>query len=191
MRCGISCPALDVARRLAGHTVLGFWLLQLAGIGWSFGSLLQKRVHTQVHPFINGAVQQFAAGLVTFGPALLFERFPATVSLRSELAVVYLIVFGSIVGFSSFVYVVAHLPVAIVSIYTFVNPLVAVFLGWLFFREPFGYREAIAMGIIFAGIGMVRWSEAGRYFTASAPVGDEIGAVTDWSTPHKEQQTDQ
>jgi drug/metabolite transporter (DMT)-like permease len=64
-----------------------------------------------------------------------------------------------------------------VSIYTFVNPVVAVFLGWLFFREPFGYREAIAMGIIFAGIGLVRWSEAGRRSSVSAPAADEIGTI--------------
>ena len=53
----------------------------------------------------------------------------------------------------------AHLPVAVVSIYIFVNPVVAVFFGYAFFREPFGHRAALAMLIIFAGIAVVRWSE--------------------------------
>ena len=68
--------------------------------------------------------------------------------------------FGSLIGFSAFVYSVAKLPVAVVSIYAFINPIVAVWLGYLFFREPFGGRELIAMIIIFAGIGLVRWSES-------------------------------
>jgi drug/metabolite transporter (DMT)-like permease len=50
------------------------------------------------------------------------------------------------------------LPVAIVSIYTYVNPIVAVFLGWLFYREPFGIREFVAMLVIFAGIAIVKFS---------------------------------
>jgi drug/metabolite transporter (DMT)-like permease len=50
----------------------------------------------------------------------------------------------------------SRLPLAIVSIYTYVNPVVAVFLGWLAYREPFGFREAIAMVVIFLGVWMVR-----------------------------------
>jgi drug/metabolite transporter (DMT)-like permease len=111
------------------------------------------------------------------GPAVLSEKFPAAVSMRSELAFAYLVLFGSIVGFSSFIYSLTHLPVAVVSIYTFVNPVVAVFLGWLFFREPFGWPGAIAMSVIFAGIALVRWSENSRRSTASAPVVEEIGAL--------------
>ncbi len=49
-----------------------------------------------------------------------------------------------------------HLPVALVSIYTYINPMVAVALGWWFYREPFGWRETAAMAIIFAGVAMVK-----------------------------------
>ena len=143
-----------------GGTFTGFLVLQISAAGWITGSLFQKRVPTRVHPFVTGAVQQLAAGLAMFIPAVMFEHPPANVSLRSELALAYLVVFGSIVGFSSFVYCMARLPVAIVSVYTFVNPGVAVFLGWLFFREPFGYRELLAMLIVFAGIAIVKWSES-------------------------------
>ncbi|HEY7209691.1 MAG TPA: EamA family transporter [Bryobacteraceae bacterium] len=145
---------------LRGHTFSGFLLLQVSAVGWTLGALLQKRVRTTALPFVSGAVQQLAAGLATFIPAALFEKMPHAVSLRSELAVAYLVVFGSLVGFSAFIYSMTHLPVAIVSIYTFVNPVVAILLGWLFFREPFGTRELAAMLIIFGGIAVVRWSEA-------------------------------
>jgi drug/metabolite transporter (DMT)-like permease len=104
-------------------------------------------------------VQQFAAGLVTLVPAALFEKAPQHLAMRPAVGLVYLITFGSIVGYTAFLYAMTHLPVAVVSIYMFVNPVVAVFLGYVFFREPFGYRAATAMLIIFAGIAVVRWSE--------------------------------
>jgi drug/metabolite transporter (DMT)-like permease len=49
-----------------------------------------------------------------------------------------------------------HLPVALVSIYTYINPIVAVALGWWFYREPFGWRETVAMVVIFAGVAIVK-----------------------------------
>ena len=64
--------------------------------------------------------------------------------------------FGSLVGYSAFVYVMDKLPVAIVSVYPYVNAVVAVALGWLFYREPFGWRETGAMVIIFAGVAVVK-----------------------------------
>ncbi len=178
---GAVCLIAPSAMRegLRGRTLAAFLLLQLSGIGWVLGSLLQKRVHSRVQPFVSGAVQQLAAGLAVFIPALLFEHAPRAITVRSFLAVSYLIVFGSLVGFSSFIYAMARLPVAIVSIYIFVNPVVAVSLGWLFFREPFGWRELSAMLIIFAGVILVRWSESNRRASASVPAADEVGAIPD------------
>lgn len=142
-----------------GKTIMGFILLQISAVGWVLGALLQKRVHSKSAPFVSGAVQQLAAGLAMFIPAIWLEHLPSHIGMRPVLAIAYLVMFGSIVGYSAFIYAMANLPVAIVSIYTFVNPVVAVFLGWLFFREPFGVRGAIAMLIIFVGIGLVRRSE--------------------------------
>jgi drug/metabolite transporter (DMT)-like permease len=160
---------------LGGKTLIGFLLLQLGALGWVFGALLQKRIPSEATPMISGAVQQLAAGLFMFAPALLFEKLPHTIAARPVYAVLYLVVFGSIVGYSSFIYSVAKLPVALMSIYTFVNPIVAVFLGWLFFREPFGTRGVIAMAIIFLGIAVVRWSES-RGHKQSLPVLDTEAA---------------
>ncbi|HEX4750180.1 MAG TPA: EamA family transporter [Bryobacteraceae bacterium] len=177
---GVAYLVLPEARAqgLTGSSMLGFLLLQVSGIGWALGALLQKRVHTQSAPLVNGAVQQLAAGLAVGVPAMFLERAPHAVSTRSELAVAYLVVFGSIVGFSSFIYSMARLPVAIVSIYTFVNPLVAVFLGWMMLNEHVGYREFVAMGIIFGGIAVVRWGEASRKNMVTVPSPEEAGAVS-------------
>jgi drug/metabolite transporter (DMT)-like permease len=178
--CGVAYLVLPGARAqgLTGRTMAAFLLLQVSGIGWALGALLQKRVHTQSAPLVNGAVQQLAAGLAVGVPAFFLEPVPHAVSIRSELAVAYLVVFGSIVGFSSFIYSMARLPVAIVSIYTFVNPLVAVFLGWALLNEHVGYREFIAMAIIFGGIAVVRWGEVSRKDMVTVPSPEEAGAVS-------------
>jgi drug/metabolite transporter (DMT)-like permease len=65
-----------------------------------------------------------------------------------------------------------HLPVALVSIYTYVNPMVAVALGWWVYREPFGWRETVAMIVIFAGVAIVKWttSRSQRLAQPSVPV---------------------
>ena len=162
-------PALREGWR--GGTFSGFLVLQISAAGWVSGALLQKRVETRAQPFVSGAIQQLAAGLAMFIPSVLLEEPPSGVSARSEAAVAYLVFFGSIIGFSSFIYCMARLPVAIVSVYYFVNPVVAVILGWLFFREPFGARELSAMAIIFAGIAVVKWNES-RQQSAPRTVGD-------------------
>ncbi len=149
-----------VSEGFHGKAVIGVLLMQASVIGWVSGALLQKRVPARSMPFVTGAVQQLSAGLAMFAPSAVFEHLPSHVAARPLTALAYLVVFGSIVGFSAFIYSVARLPVPIVSIYTFVNPIVAVFLGWLFFREPFGMRGVVAMLIIFAGIAVVRWSES-------------------------------
>jgi drug/metabolite transporter (DMT)-like permease len=66
------------------------------------------------------------------------------------------VVFGSIVGYSAFIYVMDRLPVAIVSVYPYVNSVVAVALGWLFYREPFGARETVSMVVIFSSVALVK-----------------------------------
>jgi drug/metabolite transporter (DMT)-like permease len=178
---GVVFLVLPAAQRegFSGRTVSGFVILEIGAIGWVLGSVLQKRVATRSAAFVNGAVQQLAAGLALFLPAKIFETLPHAISARSGWAIVYLVTFGSIIGFSSFVYSMTHLPVAVVSIYTFVNPVVAIILGWLFFRELFGMRELVAMLIIFAGIAVVRWSEAKRQHRLATPAPDEAGIFED------------
>jgi drug/metabolite transporter (DMT)-like permease len=149
-----------IGEGIHGKTLGGFVLIQISAAGWVSGSLLQKRVHSKAMPFVSGAVQQVAAGLAMFVPAALIEQLPHHIGIRPIYAIVYLVMFGSIIGYSSFIYSMARLPVALVSIYTFVNPVVAVLLGWLAFREPFGWRGVIALAVIFAGIALVRRSES-------------------------------
>jgi len=136
--------------------IAGFLLLQIGTAGWSFGSIIQRRKAGKAHPVIAGGVQQMAAGLAMIPVALASGNLTVHWSTRGVSAIVYLIVFGSLVGYSAYVYAMDKLPVAIVSVYPYVNAVVAVALGWLFYREPFGWRETGAMLIIFAGVAVVK-----------------------------------
>jgi drug/metabolite transporter (DMT)-like permease len=135
--------------------ITAFVLLQLGLGAWALGSILQRKQVSRAHPFISGAVQQFATGVVFLAAALIFHT-RATWNPRGIGAVAYLAMFGGIVGYSAFVFSMAHLPIAIASLYNYVNPLVAVFLGWLFFRERFGWLETFAMVMIFSGVAIVK-----------------------------------
>jgi drug/metabolite transporter (DMT)-like permease len=142
---------------LAGNGLMaGFLVLQVGMATWSFGSIFQRSQPIKAHPVVIGAVQQMAAGLAFALPAALIPHHAVQWSTRGVLAVLYLMTFGSMVGYSAYVYALDRLPVAVVSIYSYVNAIVAVALGWLFYREPFGTREAVAMAVIFLGVGIVK-----------------------------------
>jgi drug/metabolite transporter (DMT)-like permease len=172
MLVGLGGAALLFAPDMHTHTfhaglLSGFLVLQLGMAGWAFGSIYQRRQVTGAHPIVIGAVQQLAAGLSFLPLVLLFHEHPVHWSLRGVGAIFYLVVFGSIVGYSAYVFALDRLPVAIVSIYPYVNSVVAVTLGWLFYREPFGVREAAAMAIIFTGVALVK--RYSRPVTSRAP----------------------
>jgi len=133
-----------------------FLLLQTGSASWSFGSILQRRRTGRTDPMIVGGVQQLAAGLAVLPFALAIPQHPVYWSARGVIAVCYLVVFGSMVAYTAYVYALAHLPVAIVSVHTYINSVVAVALGWLFYREPFGAKEALAMAVIFIGVAAVK-----------------------------------
>ena len=149
----------------------GFFLMQFGGLMWSVGSLAQRRMASRAHPFVSGGVQQLATGIAFAIPAMLDGRHE-TWNTKGILAILYLAVFGGIVGYSAFIYTMHHLPVALVSIYTYVNPMVAVALGWWVYREPFGWRETVAMIVIFAGVAIVKWttSRSQRLAEPSVPI---------------------
>lgn len=144
------------ARHMIPAVAQGFLILQTGVIAWCAGSIWQRRQDVRAHPVVTGAVQQLAAGLAFLPVAVLLPAGPIHWSWRGAGAILYLVIFGSIVGYSAYAYALDRLPVAIVSIYSYVNAVVAVFLGWLFYREPFGRREAAAMAIIFTGVALVK-----------------------------------
>ncbi|GAB4405531.1 MAG: drug/metabolite exporter YedA [Bryobacter sp.] len=141
-----------LAQGFSGAALRGFLILQFSCFGWSFGSILQKRRKSGADPILVGGIQQLSVGLA-FGVVALFTPAPAPQWTLGVLgAVLYLALFGSILAYSAYLIALARLPVAVVSIYTYVNPVVALALGWLFYRESVGQREVWAMVLIFLGV---------------------------------------
>ncbi len=170
--CGTLLLVAPHAMHNSGGPVLqGFLILQLGCCAWSFGSIAQRRRAAKTHPVVGGAVQQLATGVIYIIPALLLPSHPIRWSPRGVGALFYLITFGSIVGYSAYVYALEHLPVSVVSLYNYVNPVVAVFLGWLFYGENLDKRELAAIPIIFAGVALVKHfsSRATRPEPAACP----------------------
>ena len=147
----------DLGPNAASHNkVTGMLVLGIGMAGWCFGSIYQRRKSGLAHPVIAGGVQQLAAGLAMMPLALLVPHGPLHWSVRGVSALLYLVIFGSLAGYSAYVYAMDRLPVAIVSIYPYINAVVAVTLGWLFYREPFGMREAMATVVIFVAVTLVK-----------------------------------
>jgi drug/metabolite transporter (DMT)-like permease len=146
-----------------GPVLLGFGIIQIGACGWAIGSSLLRQHQTRANPIVSGGVQQLGAGLVFLLPAWIETHWfaaPVHWDTQGISAIAYLVVFGSIVGYSAYVYSLSHLPVAMVSIYNYVNPMVAAGLGWLFYRERFGRREFSALVVILVGVGLVKWATA-------------------------------
>jgi drug/metabolite transporter (DMT)-like permease len=144
--------------------------LVLACFSWSAGSLYTRYARNPAEPFTGSAMQMLAGSGWLFVVSLLAGepgRFHlAAVSGRSLFAWGYLIVAGSLVGFTTFVWLMKHSTPARVSTYAYVNPIVAVFLGWLVAHEPVGPRMFGAAGIIIAGVAIITATK-----NRKAPVG--------------------
>ncbi len=134
----------------------GFLILQVGSLFWNAGSILQRRWKTETHPVLTGAIQQMAVGLVCLVFAVALPQKPIHWTWNGAGGIAWLVTFGSIVAYSAYIYALETLPISLVSIYTYINPVVAVSLGSLFYDEPFGFKELTAMVVIFLGVGIVK-----------------------------------
>jgi drug/metabolite transporter (DMT)-like permease len=100
----------------------------------------------------------FGGVFMTLAATVRGEWSDLTFTWRSGIAEAYLIVFGSLVGYSAYVYALKYLPISTVSLYAYINPVIAVVLGTVMLSEPFGWRVVIAAAIVFTGVAVVRWS---------------------------------
>lgn len=143
--------------------ILGVIMLQLSCLGWSVGSAYAKRHKREENLFAATAVQIMFGGLILMVVATITgEWTQVQPTQRSLAAVLYLVVVGTFVGYVSYVYALKHLPVSIVSLYAYVNPVIAVILGSLILAEPFTPRMAVAIGIIFGAMLIVRSADTSR-----------------------------
>jgi drug/metabolite transporter (DMT)-like permease len=160
---GIAGVVVLIWPDLTNSTALGrrelFWSLALQGgsFSWALGSVLSKKWQTVAsHPFSAIAWQITFAGLANLAFALIVERDSHPVwSARGLGAILYLIVCGSWIGYTAYIWLLQHVPVSKVSTYAYVNPVVAVFLGWLILHERIDRYIATGSAIIVASVVMV------------------------------------
>jgi drug/metabolite transporter (DMT)-like permease len=132
---------------------------QLACFGWAIGSSYARRRRHDENVLGAAAVEMIIAGVCLLAPAAIRgEWSELSFTPRTSGALAYLILAGSVVGFSAYAYALKHLPLTTVSLYAYINPVIAVVLGTLMLREPFSARIAIAGAVVLAGMAMVRES---------------------------------
>lgn len=150
-------PNLTGAGGVTGHAFIGVVALQAACVGWSLGSTYTKRYAPATDALTASALQMLFGGLVLLAVGTVIGEWSRiTLSQRSVIAELYLIVVGSWIGYSAYVYALQHLPVSTVSMYAYVNPVIAVLLGTWLLDEPFGLRVVIASAMVLLGIAIVR-----------------------------------
>ncbi len=141
--------------------LVGICAISFAAIAWAAGSVYSKHRKVSVKPLMSSAFQMLIAGAILIFVGLVGGELN-TFSFTSQgvFALVYLIIFGSIVGYGSFVYALNKLPSSLVSMYAFINPVVAIILGWLILDERLDWRVATATAIILFGVVLVKKSSA-------------------------------
>ena len=114
----------------------GLFLLIIAGLSWGAGSIYQKRKNIHTTPEISSAVQQFTGGIALLITSFIISEPTMNPVPSAWWAWGYLIIFGSVIAFTSFVKALKLLPPNIVFTYAFVNPVVAIVLGFIILGEP-------------------------------------------------------
>ena len=137
----------------------GVIALQIASIGWSLGSSYARRHARKENILGTTASQMLAGGVIMMAAATVLGEWPRLhFTTRTTIALVYLSTVGAVGGFVSYTYALRHLPVSFVSLYAYINPVIAVALGVLLLHESLDSRMAAAAALVFAGVSVVRWT---------------------------------
>jgi drug/metabolite transporter (DMT)-like permease len=163
---GLGLAGVVILARPEGGTSFhagGIGAILLATVLWAYGTLHGKR-HIKGHGLLGQvSVQMLTGGLV----ALVLSPFTGgflhgPLNLKAALAVGYLTIFGSVVAFSAFAYLAKVWTPTRMSTYAYLNPLVAVLLGSVFLREPFGLRIVLGMAVILLSVALVQFQGRGE-----------------------------
>jgi len=140
---------------------------QIASLGWTAGSLYARRrahgVAKDENVLVTAAFEMLFGGLVLLmAGGALGEFRELSMTVRTGAAFMYLVFFGAVLGFAAYAYALKHLPVAILSLYAYINPLIAVLLGTVLLHEPFNSRTIVGTLIVFSGMALVRTGRRAR-----------------------------
>lgn len=136
--------------------IIGIILTFGAVVAWAGGSIWIKKKNGESNPFVNAGIQMLFGGIWCFPLSFMFDDL-SNVTWTSEAmwSLAYLIIFGSLIAYASYSYALKKLPMTIVSMYAYINPLVAVLLGWIVLNEKLNAQIIIAFLLTVAGIYIV------------------------------------
>lgn len=150
--------SISSATGLSNNTlrIISFGVLALSSVSWVLGSLYSKHYRASHSTFMNIAQQLLIAGFV----ALIISGIkgewadfaPVRVPLQSWLGLIFLVLFGSVVAYLSYIWLLSEKSPVLVSTHTYINPIVAVFVGWLFIREQVSFLQLIGLIVILSGV---------------------------------------
>lgn len=137
--------------------LLGVVLAVISTLSWSFGTVYTSKQKPPIDILFNVGLQMLMAGIVVLVVCALTGKYVnlTSVSADSLLALLYLVVFGSLVAYSAYVFVISKLPATQVSVYAYINPVVAVVLGWLLLSEKLNGNMIIGTVITLGGVYLV------------------------------------
>ena len=142
-----------------GSAGFGIAILFCSSFLWVFGSLMQRSVQGVKSALLFSGYQLVSGGLLVSLISLSFERpwliSPSSVSLRSVVALSYLIAFGSVIAFTAYSWLSRNAEPHLSSTYALVNPLIAVLLGWVIFAEPVTMRFLVATSLVIVGLSLM------------------------------------
>jgi drug/metabolite transporter (DMT)-like permease len=165
-------PELTTGGQPGRRFVAGVVGLQGACLTWSVASAVERRqLQAAQHRLGAAAVEMIFGGIILTALGTLTGDWSRIgFSARSAAAFAYLVVVGSIIGYSAYLHVLKHLSVSTISLYSYINPIIAVALGTLVAGEAFGARSAAASALVLLGVTVVRW-------TAGGTMGDPVRAT--------------
>ena len=176
---GIAGVAVLFWPRFEHRAVLGIMPLLAActllfsSMSWAIGSVLSRKWQMKVDPFTATAWEMLFAAIGNSIVAIFTGEYHRIVlTRRGMLAVLYLVVFGSWVGFTAYIWLLKHVPTPKVATYAYVNPLVAVFLGWLVLNERLDAYMFGGTVIIIAGVVLVTTAKIHDGGQSPAPASD-------------------
>jgi drug/metabolite transporter (DMT)-like permease len=171
--CGLA--VLTLPGSSGGVRLTGIVLVLAAALLWSIGSFVSSRLPMPANPFTASAYEMLAGGVGDLLLGLIRHEHLrlGAVSTSSWLALAYLVVFGSLIAFSAFAWLLQNAPLSLVATYAYVNPVVAVALGWLILSEPVTWPIAVGGAVVVAGVCLVVSTEA-RTKQATVPEGEGL-----------------
>ena len=138
-----------------GASWWGIGLTGISALAWATGSYLSSRIPLPQDAFVATAFEMLAGGVLFLPFGLAQRPDPSEFSAISLVAFAYLILVGSLVGFTAYVWLLHHVPLGTVSTYAYVNPVVAIALGMLFLHERITWRIALGAAIVLASVAIV------------------------------------